>query len=106
MDLGRIALRRQNLLDSGKSLYKKLQQNAEIARERVNKASEVSRKAMLRADNLAKAEEDRAKAAIAFLISLIFCTGVIGGFVVVGQMITDYDSCVLLSQCTSAEFEE
>jgi hypothetical protein len=32
-----------------------------------------------------------------FLISLVFCAGAIGGFIVVGQMLKDYGSCILLS---------
>jgi len=76
---------------------KNMQIEAEIVKNRANEQAEVSRKAMLRAEELAKAEGDRAKAAAVFLISLIFCAGAIGGFVVVGQMLTDYGSCVVLS---------
>ncbi|KAN0104359.1 hypothetical protein V8E51_010104 [Hyaloscypha variabilis] len=76
---------------------KEMQNLAEIAKDRANEAAEASRKAMLRAEELAKAEEDRAKVAVLFLISLIFCAGAIGGFVVVGQMLSDCGSCVVLS---------
>jgi hypothetical protein len=59
--------------------------------------SEARRKAFARAEDLAKAEEETAKAAVIFLGALVFCAGAIGGFVVVGQMLTDYGSCVLFS---------
>ncbi|PMD51483.1 uncharacterized protein K444DRAFT_620586 [Hyaloscypha bicolor E] len=77
--------------------YKDYQIEAEIAKDRATEKFKFSRRAMLRAEDLAKAEEDRAKAAVVFLISLMFCAGAIGGFVVVGQMLKDYGSCLLLS---------
>lgn len=40
---------------------------------------------------------DRGMLLVLFLSSLVFCTGAIGGFVVVGQMLKDYGSCVLIS---------
>ncbi|KAE8447550.1 hypothetical protein EG329_010680 [Mollisiaceae sp. DMI_Dod_QoI] len=59
--------------------------------------SEASRNEAARAFDLAQAEKDRAKAALVFLGSLVFCAGAIGGFVVVGQMLTNYGSCVTIS---------
>jgi Flp pilus assembly protein TadB len=31
-----------------------------------------------------------------FLSSLVFCTGAIGGFIIVGQMLKDYGSCIFI----------
>jgi hypothetical protein len=45
---------------------KEMQNLAEIAKDRANEAAEASRKAMLQAEELAKAEEDRAKVAVCF----------------------------------------
>jgi hypothetical protein len=46
-----------------------------------------------------KRERERQRVAFMFmfLISLVFCGGAIGGFIVVGQMLKDYGSCILLS---------
>lgn len=81
-----------------------LQKATANAEARAKEESEANRKAAARAEDQAKAEEDkakaeedRAKAGVVFLGSLGFCAGAIGGFVVVGQMLTDYGSCVLLS---------
>ena len=37
------------------------------------------------------------RARVLFLCSLVFCAGVIGGFVAVGQMLKEYGSCTLNS---------
>jgi hypothetical protein len=44
-----------------------------------------------------KIEREKAAIMFVFLISLVFCAGAIGGFIVVGQMLKDYGSCILLS---------
>jgi hypothetical protein len=84
-------------LAEDKARAEDLQKATVNAEARAKEQSEASRKAVARAEDLAKAEEDRAKAAVVFLGSLVFCAGAIGGFVVVGQMLTDYGSCVSLS---------
>jgi len=42
-------------------------------------------------------ERKRAAFMFMFLSSLVFCAGAIGWFIVVGQMLKDYGSCILLS---------
>jgi hypothetical protein len=42
-------------------------------------------------------EREREKFIFIFLSSLVFCAGAIGGFVIVGQMLKDYGSCISFS---------
>ena len=82
----------------------KLREARVTAEARAAEESEASSEAATRAGEEAKAkrrkakeEENRAKALIVFLVSLMFCAGAISGFVVVGQMLKEYGSCILLS---------
>jgi hypothetical protein len=94
----------QKLKALEKAEDEELQQATVIAEARAAEEFKASREAATRAEieskakrYKAKVEEDRAKAAVVFLGSLVFCAGAISGFVVVGQMLTDYGSCILLS---------
>jgi hypothetical protein len=42
-------------------------------------------------------EKEKPKFMLTFLCSLVFCTGAVGGFIIVGKMLKDYGSRISLS---------
>jgi hypothetical protein len=105
LDMSRLEMSKEEEEEQKKEWETKLRMLSRISAisRKIEREEEMERKReeMKRKTELMNWKRERESKRVAFMLrflsSLVFGAGAIGGFIVVGQMLEDYGSCILLS---------